>query len=240
MLFLFKEKAVDITAFVHEEYYYVTQYNPICRASEFVPDWYKKMKHSTYSWSDEGYTAEQTGKACVGIITTFQHGFILPMWCDLAINIEKDNFRWQFSDNQSSLDIHPNSQLPNFYSNTLFCKLVSPWAFRSSQDINILYCEPTFFIDNKKDYITPTSINRSINKTLAGNIFLFIENFERQINISQGTPLLHLIPLTDKPIKLNIEVVTKNQWYNIRPGPPKISFLRDGLKKLKFHRNKKD
>jgi len=240
VIFKFREKPVEITAFVHEEYYYVAQYNPIRRASEFVPDWYKKMPHTKYSWEPKGYTEVPTGKSCVGIIKTFQHGFILPMWCDLALDIDEDNFRYQFSDTQSSLEVHNNNQLPNFNTNTIFCKLISPWVYKCSQEINLLYTEPTFFLNHKPKYSVPSIINTSINKTIAGNLFLFIEYFKGNIDIQQGTPLLHLVPLIDKPVKINIEVTTKNKWYNIRPGPPKISFLRDGLKKLKFHRNQKD
>ena len=240
MLFLFKEKPVEITALVHEEYNYVAQYNPIRRASEFVPSWYKKMPPTKFSWGPDGYTDTPTAKACVGIIKTFQHGFILPMWCDLALDITEDNMRYQFSDNQSALEVHPNSHLPNFNTNTIFCKLVSPWVIKVNQNINLLYTEPTFFLNQRPNYSVPTVINPSINKTIAGNLFLFIEAFPRKINIEQGTPLLHYLPLIDKPFKLNVEVITKNKWYNLRPGPPKISFFRDGLKKLKFHRNQKD
>lgn len=241
MFFLFKQKPVEITALVHEEYYFAAQYNPIRRASEFVPHWYKKMPSTKFNWGFNGYAEDQaTGKACVSIIKTFQHGFILPMWCDLALNLEENNLQYQFSDYQSSLEIHPNSQLPDFQNNTLFCKLITPWVFKCSQEINLLYTEPTFFLNHKPSYSIPSAINPSINKTIGGNLFLFIESLPRKIDIHQGTPLLHLLPLMDKPFKLNIEVTTKNKWNMLRGTPPKISFLRDGLKKLRFHRNQKD
>ena len=240
MLFLFKEKPVEITAFVHEEFNFVKEFSPITKASEFIPDWYKKMPHNKYAWTRNGYELEtQTGKGCVGIIKTFQNGYILPMWCDLAIQINTEMMRYQFSDNLSSISIHPNSQLPNFYESHMFCKLISPWMFKASEDIKMLYTEPTFFTNNKRDFSVPTAINQTINKCLSGNVFLFIENTPKDIMISHGTPLLHLIPLTDKPVRLNIEVTTRNKFYNVEPGVPRITFLLDGLKKLKLLRNKK-
>lgn len=237
MLFLFKEKPVEITAFVHEEFNYVKEYSPIRRASEFVPDWYKQMPQSKFAWGPNGYKLEnQTGKACVGIITTFQTGFILPMWCDLAIDISEETISYQYSDNQSGLEVHPNTQLPNFNSTQYFCKLISPWVYRANQDIKIMLCEPTYFINEKKEFSIPTTVNQSINKCLGGNLFLFVEKEIKSILIPHGTPLVYLVPLTDKPVKLNLEVVTKNKFFNMEPGVPKISFLRDGLKKIKLLR----
>lgn len=241
MLFLFKEKPVEITAFVHEDFYYVTQYNPVRKASEFIPDWYKKMPHSRVHWGVNGYKPDtNTAKACVGIIGAFQNGLILPMWCDLAFNIAQNNIRWQFSDNQSNLEIHPNNQLPNFFPDHLFCKLFSPWVLKCNQNIKLVLTEPSFFINEKKEYVIPSAINTAINKSFGSNIFLFIKNATHSFNIQQGTPLLHLIPMTEKPVKLKIEVTTKSNFYNIEPGLRRISFLKDGLKKLKFHRNQKD
>lgn len=239
MLFLFKEKPVEITALVQEEFNFVKEFSPITYASEFIPNWYKKMSHNEYAWTNKGYELKnQTGKGCVGIVKTFQNGFILPMWCDLAIQNSNGMLRYQFSDNVSKLDIHPNSQLPNFYENYLFCKLNSPWIFRASEDIKIISSEPTFFTNDKRDFSIPTAINQTMNKCLAGNVFLFIEKGPKDIMISHGTPLLHLVPLTDKPVRLNVEVTTKNKFYNVQQQH-RITFLLDGLKKLKLLRNKK-
>ena len=208
MLFFFKEKPIEIIAFCNPAYSAVAEYSPIKPANKIYPQWWKDLSSSKFNW--DTLDAENTVKSCPGLSNIFQSGFILPMWSDLALTYSNDGWKYSFSDKGSSLQIHPNESMRGFYEEHTIFKLVSPWIIQSP--VNLLQVEPFYHHSYTDDWpfttpygITPPVSSKNMHLT---NIFLLAKREEevKKIMIKNNTPLLHIIPLTDKKINFKIEV----------------------------------
>ena len=239
MLFKFLEKPIEITAFIMSDYAWVNTYTPIAPASKYIPGWWKDLPISSNRWGiNMEHQVFNTVKSCIGIIGTFQTGYILPLWCDLAVKINSDgSWATQFADLKSVLTPHSNIQIAKFYDDFLYFKLESPWRLRASKEIKFIFCDP-FYINQKKPYIIPYGIPTTIDKNIFLNPFIMMEKKSTDIIIEHGTPLLHLIPLTEKPIIFKTEVISAEEYLKI--GNPKISFNSGPLKMMKILRGRKN
>ena len=121
MLFFFKEKPIEIVAYLPPDFQKVMDFNPIVSAKELLPDWWKNTPSSTFNW--DSFTPNNTSKSCPGIIQSLTTGFILPMWCDLAIETTSEGYRYHYSDKKSVLGSHANTQIPGFYEDYFILKI---------------------------------------------------------------------------------------------------------------------
>jgi hypothetical protein len=207
MMFFFKEKPIEIIAFCNPEFRGAAEYTPIKPANKFYPQWWKDLGGSRFNW--DNFSPERTIKSCAGVINIFQTGFIMPSWSDLALEIGNGGWKYRYSDERSSLMVHPNEMMGEFYNDHVIFKLHSPWLLRSP--VNILSTEP-FYLHRSSDwpFITPYGITPPLSKKNlhATNVFLLAKKEEevKKIMIKANTPLVHFIPLTDKKINFKVEV----------------------------------
>jgi len=239
MLFFLKEKPVEIIACIPEEYSFAKEFSPIKPAKDLIPSWWKDLPNSDFLWDD--FTIKSTVKSCPGIIQTITNGLIMPMWSDLALQIYNNEFKYWFADNLSSLDIHQNSQTSGFYNEYFKFKLTSPWMFKTP--VKLMYMNPFYHITDPNEYIVPHGINTPISKynIVASNYFIFVKNpfkERKDILIKQGTPLLHILPLTDKKIKFRIETLSasesKKTWSILGNRSNFVSFGLKNISKTKY------
>lgn len=234
MIFKFPEKPVVLDCFVSEQYAFVKEHFPLVRSSKYVPEWWKQVPKSNFDWNN--FVVNATVKSCSGIIGTFKNGFIHPMWSDLAIKIENNEWKYKYSDELSKLDLHSNEQIPNFYSNHLFFKLTSPWTI-NQKNIKLAFVDPFYTLNTLKPYIIPYGIiepNFAYNPL---NFFMMIPNRDTRLMIKHGTPMIQILPLTDKQIELNMEVLSASDYQKQQSiNRTKISFVSRGINKIKLKR----
>lgn len=183
-------------------------------AIKFVPQWWKNLPSSIAStWGDHPYVKNGTLKKCDGFLNLYKHGFVIPMWCDLAVDvgaIGSDSFRYQYSDFESSANEHSQAQRGEFCNqkNYQHLKLISPWYINSKKNINWVFMDSVW---NDVDLLPYRVLTGVVNyKYVNGthiNIIFKRENKDRQILIPYKTPLVHLIPITEKKVKLNHHLV---------------------------------
>lgn len=242
MIFKFLEKPVTITAIISEENKYVNDYFPIVPSSKFIPEWWKNTPKS--GWNIENFSDMRTVKSCMGIIGTFQTGYIVPLWTDLAFRYyeqeSKGYWEYQASDGTTSMDFHTNKQIPNFYTDSLFFKISSPWMFISSQDLKYCLNDPFYTTSQRRPYYIPYGVPESINNFMKINIFLMLKREPFNLLLNSGMPMMHIVPITEKPIIFKTEVVSKAEWANKTSYDGRMSFGNTGLlaKKLLKLRNK--
>jgi len=213
---------------------------PIIEAKDFKPEWTKsaiKDLVDKKSKSTDNDTGRFTHLAyCPGIFDLFKTGYIVPMWYDINIKTEKDTpgFSWTVADkafhtlsDMKFVDTH-NDRMTNFIpkrKGTIdnIVKINTPWNVIVPDGLKLL-CLPINYPDNF-DYESTTGIldpsqSSEINIQMSWNV----KDGERLIKA--GTPLMHIIPLSEKTF--NLEVRTANEkdlkWVSILKYAKTFSF----------------
>lgn len=229
MLFFFKEKPIEITAVIHENYVVAHKTAPIVPARERFPDWWKKIPSSKFDWDEFGPSTSI--KSCPGVGHTLQQGFIMSLWSDLAFKFEGDTFRWRFSDNRSETTFQPRRSYPGFYEDYNTFNILSPWIMLTP--VKLHYSYPFYLLDSPPPYITPPGVVTPFLNTCATNVFAM---FKQQVGlntyfIKKNTPMLHIIPLTEKKINFKCEILDDKEYNKHRSAiSTPTHFVSKGLK----------
>lgn len=206
MIFFFKKRPIVLTCVTN--YPGLLQFAPVQRASKFLPDWWKRLPESFVNEGD--ITIQSTMKSCKGFVDLYSKGVILPIWCDLALEIGRigtNGYRYQFADRKSSIDCHDPKQHGRQFHECEYqhLKINSPWRFMCDESINFSFLEPTWnVLPFQTLRIVPGIVD--FQYQTGTNINCFISRTERDQSfvIPFLTPLAHIVPLSDRPIKLKL------------------------------------
>jgi len=124
--------------------------------------------------------------------------------------------------------------MPGFYEHYVILKFHTPWLFKSSEDLRMAIFEP-FYMNNKpKPYITPYGIAETTNKVFTPNFFILLQKQKRKMLIETNTPMVQILPMTEKIVEIKNEVITENEylkyWSYVAQRPYFFSY---GLKSIK-------
>jgi len=222
-----KGKKIILNCYTSEQYVY--DLFKIDRASNFIPDWWKQLEKGYIHNNNIGQTA--TMKSCIGFTKHFKNGFIMPLWTDLALklgNIEQGNYGWEFADMKTEMGSHPTAQRGNYLNEReyLHMKIVSPWILDCNEDIDWLFIKPDWNFNNPDEIIIPpATLDFKYQHTSHINFFLKFGTEPKEIMLESGSPIIHLIPITDKKVELNVEKISKEEMENYRSKNTKVSFL---------------
>ena len=78
---------------------------PVVPAKEYIPDWWKKVERMITSLNDKG-----TVRHCPSFPEYITQGFVVPLWCDLHINIEHEKFEWHTPEGMFTFTSHSDAQ----------------------------------------------------------------------------------------------------------------------------------
>jgi hypothetical protein len=238
MLFFFKEKPIEIISYVASSYAFVNEFSPIVPAKEIYPEWLKKVPRSAFDWNI--LEPRNTVKSCPGIIKSITNGFIVPMWTDLALEYDLAGFKWAFADRRSSLERHGNESIPGYYTDYLILKIVSPWLLKSPVDLQLTFP----FLYHPKPFpihISPGVLPFDGADTGQINIFLFAERKEEgaRVMIKQGTPLLHILPITERKVTIRHEVISTEEMIKKKSSTgANTHFFSKGIRNMAYNRKK--
>lgn len=231
MFFFCKKKTITIDAFVGEDFAHAAETAPITKA--YFPDWWKAVPPSTFDYNT--MDASVTVRGCVGMINAFQTGFIMPMWSDLAMNLDGiGQWKYQFADRRSDIHHHENDQAPGFFNNHIIFKIRSPWWLQQKGSLKVAYTQPHLW-QNSIPFITPGSVNQFSGGIMATHIFAFIEKqLNQQFIIKHGTPMLHIMPLTEDNVTIKPQIITNEELQRKKHNTEvSVNFAYDGLQKRK-------
>jgi len=215
MFFFIKPSVIHLDCFTHDDR--VHKFYPISKSVNFFPEWWKNLP-KTYKTEQKWY-GNATMKSCPGFTDYYKNSLSIPMWSDWIIDIwgKNNGYRWQFADGKSSVVYHDEEQFKNFIDITNYShlKIISPWRIKTKKSLNWAWTYPAWNFNNPDDLIVlPAVIN--FKYTYATDINLLINTVrERQIIIKQGSPLVNLIPMTDKRIKLHNHIVDVTEYKKI-------------------------
>jgi len=230
-LFIFKKSKIVLDCFTSNKN--VLEFTPIDKAIKFYPEWLK----NTPKFLDKTFYPASTIKNCTGIIDYYKQGFMIPLWTDLSINVQNRSYQWQFADYKSEAKEHNSAQWDTYVSaqNYGHLKLISPFKIISKNDIDFHFTKPFWNFEPKSSYYIPSgNVNYKYNHSTEINMFIDLTE-NKVINIDLGTPLAHIIPLTDKEVILKHHLISDEEYKNL---PVIHTFVNSYSKYKKLVQNK--
>lgn len=182
---------------------------PIVPANEMLPSWYKTMPMTYDDPSKCPFKSivrqSPTIKGCMGVNDLLHSGFIVPAWQDLSLVVYPDgrhiiNPSPAYPD---SVHVHDNRQAPSTFGKCVVFKLLTPWHLKSDEK---------FYISGVP-YHHPLSIEYFVSPGIIGfkhqeNLNMFIvaplKELPYEIFIKAGQPMMHLLPLTEQRVVLDV------------------------------------
>ena len=231
-MFWFKKKKIVVDCFTDNiQVYdlYKTQ-----KAKHFYPKWWKDLEH-TYQRKLNGIDVDSpTIKTCNGFIDLYQQGFVIPLWNDIVIETDENDWKYAIQRNQTQIIWHEKKQLGRTFDNLLHMKIGSPWAFGEKTGVNFLFFRPFWnqihLLD--KMHVPPGVINYKFQCSSEINLF-----FPRKINrieLFAGDPMAHIIPITQERVELRHHLISMDELERIRAKNFPNVFLKPYLKYKKI------
>ena len=196
----------------------------------FAPSWWRELPRQA-NLPD----SLPNMRRCAGFVEMYKQSYVLPMWNDLAIDVDQNkNMYWQFADNTSKVEFHDASQRGNFAPNDKYlqAKIISPWCAKTKQDVHWLMHSVIYDDINTDNYLVcPGLLNFKYQADT--NIQIVIPNeVPRKFVIPHNKPLVHLVPLTEKKVEVVTHLVDQKELERLHMQ--RVSFVGSyyALKKL--------
>jgi hypothetical protein len=159
-------------------------------AKKFIPQWFKDIP----SQVDDAITV----KNCPSFPDYFSQGYVIPMWCDVKIKSDGNNWSWQTSTDAFSWATHPNTQFLD-YTKTSFngveaqfvFKAICPWRIITPPGWSVLQL-PLFYHFNQEWSVLPGVVDTDIHPTI--NQQVLYHGNGKEIRINRGDPFALYIP----------------------------------------------
>lgn len=229
-MILFKRKAINLDCFTKQPYVYT--YAPIRPAYHFVPEWWKRLPKDA---GKDGLHDALNMKACAGFVDLYKVGVMLPMWSELRISVTPDgNVAYQFSDARSSAEFHHPDQRGGFASESKYTniKILSPWLFRTKEDISWVMTPALYAHNDPGRYITCIgSLNFKYQSGANLNLLIPKKDVETLIDIKHGAPVAHVIPMSDRKVKVHNHLVDDTEFERLAADWVRTSFSRSYWKR---------
>jgi hypothetical protein len=216
MNFFFKSKKIVLDCFTDNPFYYETA--RINHAIKYLPEWWKKLptnKESNYLSMDVNVNKKSTVKNCPGFIDLYKKSLVIPHWNETRIKVNSDGTYEWISSHETNIENHPGTQFDGWFSNATLAqvKFICPWFAKSKENLQLFFAEPLWNNENINDLrIIPGVINTKYQYQLSVNCFIEPNpKGERIINSKPLTPLVFLVPLTDKTIELRHHLISTRE-----------------------------
>jgi len=141
MIFKFPKKKLVLDCFTFNEL--ILQTAPIASAAKHIPDWWRKLPNGVPH--PDGFFPVATMKNCIGMVDYYRHSVAMPIWTDLKIKVDGENYFWQFSDFTTTAHVHEiGKQATGFCPSHGHIKILSPWHIKTKEDVNWVWSQPTY------------------------------------------------------------------------------------------------
>lgn len=233
-MFWFKRKKITVDCFIDNEL--IATHQPIQKASHFIPEWWKNLSHTvTFRNEKTGLEYERgTMRGCAGFIDLYKQGIIMPMWSDVKIEIIDSQYRYQFALNSCEITDHPPKQHNDNFKGKINIKLTSPWVLKEKTGVDFLFmgCSWTTTRLFSEMSLMPGVVNFKNQMSTHVNSFVPIGNPMYSIFIEAGTPLIQMIPISEKRVVPKIHVLTTDEYHNLCKGNLHNKFVKSYFSRL--------
>lgn len=186
-MFSFKKKKNKVIFWSHIKG--LEEIAPIQPATKFFPEWFKNLK--AFPPEAPKWFAG-TVKTCPSFVDIYKRAFVIPLWCDLRLNIvDNENWGWSTPSEIFQFTNHSHTQYTNWLPEhekekiKLILKPNCPWRCKTEKGY-VLMQQPLYYHFNQDFEVLPgfveTDIYHEINQQMIfrkpGEFFL-----------KRGTPL---------------------------------------------------
>ena len=179
---------------------------PPVPAKDVIPEWFKKMPLDImHEFSGHPGTV----KRCPGLVDYLSQGYVLKMWCDLYIKINKDRtFDIRTPEQVFGFTNHLDNQfldhIPDRETFSMVLKGNNPWRMMTPKGWSMMQL-PLYYNFNKDFTVLPgviwTDIHHEVNPQIA--FYGYGEYL-----IKRGTPLAVYIPYKREKVSYKISKIT--------------------------------
>ena len=223
MFFFFKRPKIVVDAFTHKEL--ITQLFPVEKSVNSLPEWWKDLPGG-FTNPEWPQTEISTVKRCRGIIDLYRQSFTIPLWSDLALDLDSSTgekkWRYNFADKETPAVPHSTIEFDgaNTFKDYQHLKIVSPWFLREKSGVTFLMSQHTWNLSKYLSTFTvlPGVMDFKYQHSININTFFAYKDTKSSILIPAGTPMAHLTPLTEKEVEIKchtIDTVKFNTMLNI-------------------------
>ena len=199
---IFKKKPIVIEAYAPVGD--LLDYFPIVKSVEALPDWFYNIPKDN----------DNTVRNCYGLRDLFSHGFVVPAWADFEIFVNPDGSADVNSplvtENRNFSQHNVSLEAPNAWAGFTNVKLLNPWFFYCDEPIKWMVIDPTWSRRDPTAWATPSGLLEfRINNQLHVNTLFKIQPNRYMTKVKAGDTLLHVIPITDRPFEVKMDVLTE-------------------------------
>ena len=216
-----KPSVIHVDAFTFDPSTY--EHTPIVNTKETIPDWYNSLKVytppkdkiSVRSGGTVSPDGQSTLRHCYGINELYKKGLVIEYWNNTLIEVSKNRFNTDSEREMAVRNVsHPSFQYSPGFENHHHLKFGSPWNFREKTGVQWLLIPATWSHETEcvGMNILPGILNFRYQTQTNINVFFPMMNQKYQVRISQGTPLVQLVPLTDKAVKVTNHLISYGEW----------------------------
>ena len=111
----------------------VEKVTPVLPAKEFIPDWWKRVERALSSKNDD----KGTVRNCPSFPEYITQGFVVPLWCDLQLEVEGDSYKWNTPSKHFEFSSHHNNQFRDWVpqhvrdNSSIVLKPNCPWRVKT-------------------------------------------------------------------------------------------------------------
>jgi hypothetical protein len=226
MIFNFKPNKIVVDCFTPFKSVY--DLYKIRKAISYFPEDIKSMdRYATVTNQQTNITQKvSTIKGCNGLVDIYKMGFIIPFWTDAVFQPKSH------SEGKSALglmprdfnfDTHPPIQYQNLFDGWLHAKLHSPWKIKEKTGVQFSWNGALWNTHKhaKNFLVVPGGLWFDTQTTSHVNVFINrdVERFE----LNGGTPLVHVIPLSDKEVEVKCHFVSVEEYLKVDPIPEEFN-----------------
>ena len=223
-MFLFKKKKIVVDCFITHPA--INELFPIQKASNFYPDWWKDLPKTFDRTTNYGLRIPSTTmKSCIGFTNLYTNGFMIPLWSDLIVETGPKNWAYEFSA-PSEIHSHDPAQFGEVVDKYHHLKIESPWVLREKSGVKFVWMGAIYNQMKQLDayHIIPGIIDYKYNT--GTNINMLFPRVQQKVLIEAGTPLAHIIPMSDMDVQIKTHCVTEQELNKIETPSYVSSFLK--------------
>lgn len=236
-MFFKKQKPVVLTAYTEQPL--LAEMLAPKFARQKLPRYYKTMPHRFRKDEAGGCPVphsleyNSTIRQCYGIHKYNTAGILVPLWADYSVVSYQGVLSCVGAKTfANEWKHHSNAQAPGLLDDYNILKLESPWVFRCTDETMFAVVSNFYDMTEYMDkFVMPPALDDYYNQSSTSFFLLFRKDMpDQEVFLKCGTPFMKIIPLTDRPVELRVELVANLAKYMMTP--PK-HFFTGSMAKLK-------
>lgn len=245
MIFKFKKSKLVVDCFTYSRAAY--ELHKIRKAVLYYPETIKKMSPSydQYDIRTNIKLQSPTIKKCTGINGLYTKGAIMPLWLDVILDAKsctEGKTQLVTADHwwMERIVSHHNKQYSPLFDGYHHLKIGSVWNNVEKTGLKFIWMPATYNMEeyglNEKIIIPPGLTY--YDEQPQTNINMFVKKDTEHFVLRAGTPLIQIIPLTDKDVEWKCHLVSHEEFIKKNEIPPDMTMHYEGTRNNRYRKDK--